>query len=69
MTGYLPLHRDTEGSQWEEGKKTKKKERKATKGNRREPERGGEPSFHVSSRKAVHREEETAAELIEGGGP
>lgn len=60
MTGYLPLHCDTGGSQWEEGAKEK---RKVTKGNKREPERGGEPRFHVFSRKAVHREEETGRRI------
>lgn len=27
VTGYLPLHRDTEGSQWEEGKKKEKRKK------------------------------------------
>lgn len=45
------------------GRREQKKKRKVTKGNKREPERGGEPRFHVSSRKAVHREEETGRRI------
>lgn len=56
MTGYLPLQRDTGGSQWGGG---------GTEGAR---ERWRATLTRVQS-EALHREEETATELIEGGGP
>lgn len=56
MTSYLPLHSDTEASQQDKKKK------------KREKESCGALLTCVQS-EAVHRAEETGAELIEGGGP